>query len=146
VVAHLDEEGVPTGDHERHEREGRHRTLQLVRVQQPCGIQVPLQVVDADERELVGPCQRLRERDANEERAGKAGAGGDGDPVDLADRDAGGLQYLGQRRDDPAQVCARGELGHDPACRGVERDLAGHRLGQDPAPAHHERDPGLVTG
>jgi hypothetical protein len=69
-----------------------------------------------------------------------------GETVDLADRDAGGLQYLGQRRDDPAQVCARGELGHDPACRGVERDLAGHRLGQDPAPAHHERDPGLVTG
>jgi len=55
VIAHLDEEGMAAGDDERHEREWRRRALGLVAVQEPCRIEVPLEVVDSDERPPVRP-------------------------------------------------------------------------------------------
>ena len=60
-------------------------------------------------------------------------------------RDAGGLEGLVEGRDDPAQVGARGHLGHDPAGRRVQRDLAGDDVGVDPPPALDQRDAGLVA-
>jgi len=39
-------------------------------------------MVDGDKRDLPRPCQRLRERQANEERTDQAGALGDGHCID----------------------------------------------------------------
>ena len=58
---------------------------------------------------------------------------------------SGGHTFLVENRHDPAQVGSRGHLRHDPAGRGMERDLAGHDVGVDPPATPDEGDAGLVA-
>ena len=46
---------------------------------------------------------------------------------------------------DPAQVRAGGDLGHDAARRGVQGDLRGDHVAEDPPPALDQGDAGLVA-
>ncbi len=124
VVAHLDEERMAPGDDEGHEREGRLGTLGLAGVQQPGGVEVTLEMVDADEGDVERPGERLGVREADEEGADQARAGRDGDRADVPEARPSRRQHLVERRVEPAQVGPSGELGDDPAARGVERDLA----------------------
>ena len=55
VVAHLGKEGVPAGHDERDERERRLGVLGLVRVEQPRRVDMPFEMVHADQRLVVDP-------------------------------------------------------------------------------------------
>ena len=52
-------------------------------------VDVAFEVVDGDERKLVGEGQRLSVGDADQQSSGEAGAGGDGDGIEIGERDAG---------------------------------------------------------
>ena len=131
----LHEERVPAAHHERHQGQLRRRSLGLVRVEQPRGADVALEVVDRDERQAGVPGQRPRHGDAHEQRSGEARALGDGDPVEVAQvRHARRGARLLEHGHHPAQVGARRDLGHDAAGARVERDLARDHVGPD-APA-----------
>ena len=66
------------------EREDR-LVLLLARIEQPRGVEVALEVVDADERPVVDERQRLREVDPDQQRSGEARAVRDRDRVDVLD-------------------------------------------------------------
>ena len=55
VVAHLGEERVPARDDQRDEREDRIGTVVLARIVEPRGVDVALEMVDADQRLVRGP-------------------------------------------------------------------------------------------
>ena len=59
---------------------------------------------------------------------------------------SGAATRLVEHRDHPAQVGARGDLGHDAAGLRVERDLARDDVGDDPAAVLDDRDRRLVAG
>ena len=81
VVAHLDQERVATGHDQRDQRERRLLPLRLAGIGQPAGVHVALEVVDADQRLVVDPGQRLGEVDPDEQRPGEPGAVGDRNAV-----------------------------------------------------------------
>ncbi len=92
------------------------------------GVDVALEVVDGDERlaECVG--ESLGVTDADEQRAGEAGAFGDGDGVELRHGDTGFAEGGIDDGDDGAEVFARGELGDDASVGGVDGDLRGDHV------------------
>ena len=144
--AHLDQERVSTRHDQRDQRERRRLALRLAGIGQPAGVHVALEVVDRHQRLAVRPGQRLGEVDAHEQRAREPGAVRDRDAVHVGHGDAGRREGLVQHGHDPAQVGPGRHLGDDAAGRRVERDLAGHDVGVDPAAVLDERDPGLVAG
>ncbi len=73
------------------------------------------EVVDAVERLVVCEGERLGGGDADQQRAGQAGAAGHGDRVDVLDAYAGLGVGLLERRDHRLEVGAAGDLGHDAA-------------------------------
>ena len=148
MVAHLDQEGVAAADHERHEREDRLRALRLVGVEQPRGVDVALEVVHRHQRQTGVPGQRAGHRDADEQRAGEARALGDRDAVEVAQVvDARTRRSASSSTGHhPAQVGACGHLGHDATGARVERDLAGHDVGDDAAATLDDRHGCLVAG
>ena len=135
----------PPGHDERDEREDRIGSVRLAGIAQPRGVDVALEVVDPDERHVVDPGERLGEVDADQQRAGQARSVGDRDRVDVVPGRAGVGPRLVEDRHDPAQVGAGGDLGHDPAGRGVERDLRGDDVGVDPPAVLDQRDARLVA-
>ena len=145
VIAHLHEERVAAGHDEGDEREGGLRLLGRVRVEQPGRVEMTLEVVDPDEGDVQGPRDRLRIREAHEERADQPRAGGDGHLPHVGKGRARFPQDLVERRVDPAQVGPRRDLGDDPAGASVQCHLARHGLGHDPAGPVEERDAGLVA-
>ena len=104
-----------------------------------------LEVVDAHQRLAPDERERLREVDADQQRAGKTGPVGDRYAVDVVPAHARVLPGLLEDRDDPSQVSPRGELGHDASGGRVERDLAGNDVRVYPLAALDQRDPGLVA-
>ncbi len=103
-----------------HERDGRVLDLGVVKGN---GVDVPLDVVDADERLSAGVRERLRVADADEQRADEPRSARDGDSVDLVDRDARLVERLVDDRADLLEVLARRDLGHDAPVDAVRRDL-----------------------
>ena len=75
----------------------------------------------------------------------RPGSVGHRDRVDVVPGRAGIGPGLVEDRGDPAQVRACRDLGHDPAGRGMERDLRGDHVGEDPPAIVDERDAGLVA-
>ena len=67
----------------------------------------------------------------------------------IASRSVQSAFGLGHRdlegRHDPAQLLTCRHLRHDPSGRRVKRDLAGHLVRLDPAPADDDRDARLVA-
>ena len=90
---------------------------------------VAFEMVDGDQRQAGGKGQRLGVGDAHQQRAGKSGAAGDGDGVQVGEGDAG----LGERGpdhgDDGAQMLAAGQLRHHAAVARVCGDLRGNNRG-----------------
>jgi hypothetical protein len=105
-----------------------------------------LEVVDPDEWLVVDPRQRLREVQPDEERSGEARAVCHRDRVDVVDRDVRVAERFVEDGDDPAEVGPRGDLGDDPAGRGVERASGSRRRSTGSRAAADHRDPGLVAG
>ena len=114
---------------------------------------VPLEVVHADERQPGRHREPLRVRDAHHERADEPGPVRDRDRVES--REGSGpsspsaaparSQRLVDDADDRLGVLAARDLGHDAAEARVEVDLARDDVGEQLAPAAHDRGGGLVA-
>ena len=115
-------------------------------VLQKHGVDVAFEVVDGDERlrERVG--EGLGVSDADEERAGEAGAFGDGDGVELPHGHLGFAEGSVDDGDDGAEVLAGGELGDDAAVGGVDGDLRGDDVRELACAALNDGGGGLVAG
>ena len=107
---------------------------------------VAVQVVDGHEREPARPGERLRRREADEQRADQARPARDGDGLDVVEGGAALLERLGEHRADELEVPARGDLGHDAAVARVQLGLRGDDVGAHLAVPRDERDRGLVAG
>ena len=79
-----------------------------------------LEVVDGRERQAAGRGDRLRRRDADEQRADEARPLRDADERDVAERRAGPAQRVVERRVGELEVMARRDLRHDAAVRVVD--------------------------
>ncbi len=110
------------------------------------GVDVAFEVVDGDERlaERVG--EGFGVADADEQRAGEAGAFGDGDGVEVGKGDAGFAEGGVDDGDDGAEVLAGGELGDDAAVGGVDGDLGGDDVRELARAALDDGGGGLVAG
>ena len=87
---------------------------------------------------------RLRAREADEQRADQARALGGGHQLDLVQAAAGPRQGLVDDGVDQLEVVARGDLGHDPAEAGVLL-LGGDHVGADRAVLLQDRRAGVVA-
>jgi len=79
-----------------------------------------VQVIDGHERQASRPCERLRGRHADEERADQPRPGRDGDGVDVVERRARLVQRLLDDRGDELEVPARRDLRDDAAVPRVQ--------------------------
>ena len=140
-VRHVEQAGVPAGDEQR--EAGRERA-----VLQGVDGDVRREVVDAVERHVPRRGVGLGRGEADEQRAGQAGARGHGDGVDVAGGDPGRRHRPVHGGHHRRQVRAGGDLGHDAAEAGVlvdrRRDLVGQQL-RGVAVAADDADAGLVA-
>ncbi len=139
------EERVAAGHDEGERRELRLLARGIRRVLEPRRVEVALEMVDPDERQLVDVREGLREVDPHEQRPGEAGPRRHGDRVDVRPAHPGVGPRLRQGGDDPPEMRTRRDLGNDPAGRRVERDLARDDRREDPPPVCDERDARLVA-
>ena len=108
---------MAAGGHQRERRE-LHRRAVAPRFQND-GVDVALDVVDADERHAGGEAQTLGIGQAHQQGADQPGPHGHGDGGEVVQPRAGALQGLPHHRHDGAQVLARGEFGHHAAVLAV---------------------------
>ena len=83
-------------------------------------------VVDGDERQAARPCDRLRRREPDEERADEARALCDAHLADIRERDVRVLERGADHRGDELEVPPRGDLRDDAAVTRVQIRLRGH--------------------
>ena len=111
----------------------------------PGGIDVPLQVIDADQRQSLSQRQPLRSVDAHQQGPGEPGPVGDCDAVQLAKPHSSivkGLAHDGHQRH---KVLPRRNFWDDAAELGVKGRLGGHDVGDDAAAVLHHGGGCLVT-
>ncbi len=92
-----------------------------------------VQVVDRHERQPAGGGERLRGRDADEQRADQPRALRHGDLLDVVERGAGAVERVVDDRVDELEVVARGDLRHDAAEARVHA-LGGDDVGEQTRP------------
>ena len=109
MLRHVDEQRVPSARQQA--EEGR---LERVGLEVERG-DVAVQVVDGHERQPAAPGERLRGREADEQRADQAGALRDRDGLDVVQAGPGAVERLPEHRQHELEVAARGHLRHDPA-------------------------------
>jgi len=109
------------------------------------GGHMALEVVDRHERQAARERQRLRGREAHQERADQAGPLGHGHRLEVVEPDARVGQRTFHGRHDQLQVPARGHLGHDTAVRRVQGGLRGNDVREDGAAPRHDRRGGLIA-
>ena len=90
--------------------------------------------------------QRLGVGDADQQRSGEAGTGGDGDGVEIGEGDVGLGQRGADHGNDGAEMLAAGQLRHHAAVAGVRGDLRGDGGGKGARAALDDRRGGLVAG
>jgi hypothetical protein len=140
VVGHVDQQRVPAGGDEA--EEGRLERA-VPEVQEVRG-DVALEVVDGRERQAARRGDPLRRGDADEQRAGEAGALRDGDELDVVEGRARARERVVDDDVREVEVVARGDLGHDAAVRVVDA-LGGHDVGPHLAVAGHDGGAGVVA-
>ena len=107
---------------------------------------VPVEVVDRDQRHAARPRDRLGRREADEQRADESGALRDGDCVHLRQGRVGFYERLPDDRKDELEVVPRGDLGHDAPVLRVQVRLRGDDRGEHLAFLADDRRRGLVAG
>ena len=105
-----------------------------------------MQMVDRDERKAPRPRDRLRGRDADEERADEARPARDRHRVDSVQRRAGLDERLLDHRRDELEMPARRDLRHDASVARVEIGLGGDDVREDPPVLRDDRSRSLVAG
>lgn len=97
--------------------------LLLLTLVEKDGMNVAFKVVDGDERKILRVGQRFGIGDADEQRSGKARAGGDGDGVEVVEGDLRLFDRRAHDRDDGAEMFAAGKFRDHPAVSRVSGDL-----------------------
>ena len=136
--------GVAAADHEGKQRHLQHSLL-LPGLHQH-RVDVPLEVIDGDQRLVEAERQGLGVGDSYEQRAGQPGSFGHGDRVQIGELDARLAQRGPHDRHNVLQVFAGRQLRHDASVVGVERDLRGDHVGEHLAAAAYNGRRGLVAG
>ena len=144
VVLHQHEVGVAAGRDQA--EEGEAGAYFRVGVLKPGGVDVAFEVVHAEEGQAGGEGKALCGVDADEQRAGEAGAVRDGDAVELGQLDSGVLQGPADHGDYGEEVLPGGGLGDDAAEVGVEIGLGGDYVGHYAATVLDDGYGGLVAG
>jgi hypothetical protein len=121
--------GVPARHQQGDEREAR-RTHRQQR-----GQQMPLEVMDADGRDVQREREGMREGGAHQQGAGQAGTLGVADALELPDLSLCNVKNPPGQRHQAADMVPRGELGDDPAVGLVHGNLGMHGV--------REQAPGL---
>ena len=134
---------VPAADEQAEEREIGVRELPVGEVYE-VREDMPLEVVDLDHRDVPGDRESLRERDADEERPHQSGAAGEGDGVDVVDRDSCLLERRVDHGDDVLLVGPGGQFGDDSSVFDVH-GLGGDDVRQQDVVAQHGGG-GVVAG
>ena len=98
-TVHFYDLGMSSADQQAEERKVGVRKLSVGQVQK-VGEDVPLQMIDLHQRNVVGDRESFGERYAHQERSQQAGAARESDRVDLVDRHAGLFQGRIDYRDD----------------------------------------------
>jgi hypothetical protein len=131
---------VPAGDHQGQQRGLEQAVLELG------GLDVGPQVVDPEQRQVVGEREPLGRRHPDQQRADQAGPGGDGDGVDVGQAHAGLDQRLVHRGQHQLEVGPGRDLGDHAAEGRVQLRLGGHDVGAQRQPILDDADGGLVAG
>ena len=121
------------------------RRLDLGRVEVQGG-DVPVQMVDRNERQLARPSERLGCRNAHEQRADEPRPLRHGDRVEILERRGGAGQRFADDRPDQLEVTARCDLGHDASVGGVQLGLRRDNRRPHLAVSRHEGSGRLVAG
>ena len=98
------------------------------------------------ERQPPRPGERLRRRQADEERADQPGALRDRDPFDPVEPDPGLAERLAQDGRDELEMPPRRDLRDDPAVLRMQLRLGGDDVGQDLAVVRDDSRGRLVAG
>ena len=101
---------------------------------QPVGVHVPFEVVDADQRQCPAKREALGDVDADQQRPSQPRPVGDSHRRQVSPVDRRGSQRLPDDRHDAQDVLARGDFGKDAPVLPVELHLRGHHIGQDGLP------------
>ena len=139
VRADVEEQRVPAAREEAEERR-----LERVRLEVERG-DVPVEVVDRDERQPPRPRERLRGGEPDEQRADQPRPLRHGDAVDVVERRARLGERLADHRRDELEVAPRRDLGHDAAVPRVEVRLRGDDARANLSVLRDERRRGLVA-
>jgi hypothetical protein len=137
---------VPAGDEQRQYRELRLGRRGFVRGVQPGGVDVPLEVVHADERFPGSHRQALGRVQPDHQRAGQTGSARGGDGVHVADGHVRFGERLLDDRHDGQHVLARGHLREDAAVARVHVHLRGDGGGDERASVFEHGCGGLIAG
>ena len=106
---------------------------------------MPLEVVDADERQAKSCSYGLALGDPDEKRPHEPGPHSRCDCIEIPERHVGEQQGFGDGGGERLDVGARGDLGNDPSVLSVELSLGCNDVGKDlAAPFDHCRG-GLVA-
>ncbi len=140
ALADVEQQRVPTA-REQAEKRRLHRVgLEVERRD------MPVEMVDRDERQPLRPRERLRRREADEQRADEPRALRHRDAVDVVERRSGLAEGLSKHRRHELELAPRGHLGDDPAVAGVELGLRGDDARADLAVDGDEGGGRLVAG
>ena len=107
---------------------------------------VAFKMVDGDEGQVGGEGKRFGVGDAHQKRSGEARAAGNGDRVEIGQRDAGLAEGGADDRDDGAQMLAAGQLGDHSAIAGVSGNLRSNHGTERVGAALDDGGRGLVAG
>ncbi len=122
-------------DHRVTARDDEHREGQLdVRILEPGRVQMRLEMVHADVRDIEGERERLGRTHADEERTGETRAVARGDGIDVGEARTRLHERFGDDAADELGVRATRDLGHHAAEARVKVDLTRHDAGTDVVP------------
>ena len=105
---------MSSADQQAEERKVGVRKLSVGQVQK-VGEDVPLQMIDLHQRNVVGDRESFGERYAHQKRSQQTGAAREGDGVDLVDGDAGLFQSCIDHRNDVLLMGSGGQFRNDTA-------------------------------
>jgi len=83
-------------------------------------------MIDSDEGDVLRVSEGLGIGDADQQRSGEAGAGGDSNGIEIGESNLGLFERGTNDGNDGAEMLAAGELGDDSAISGVGGDLRGN--------------------
>ena len=130
--------------------QGQHRKFQLVvallALLQQNSVDVPLEMINSDERLLDGIGERLGVTQPNQQRPREPGPLGHRNSIDRLVRPACLVERLAHHGNDGAQMLARGQFWHHPTVGAMGDELGINDIGDQLLPRAHHRSGGFVAG